>query len=50
MTKPFDISKQMVMKAYKRVKANSAGAGVDQESLEGFDRNLKDNLYKIWNR
>ena len=38
------------MKAYKLVKANKGSAGVDQESLEGFERNLKDNLYKIWNR
>lgn len=50
MTKPFDISKQMVMKAYKLVKANAGGAGVDRESLEDFEKNLKDNLYKIWNR
>lgn len=38
------------MKAYELVKANKGVAGVDQESLEGFDKNLKDNLYKIWNR
>jgi RNA-directed DNA polymerase len=25
-------------------------AGVDQESIEDFKLNLKDNLYKIWNR
>ena len=48
--KPFDISKRVVWEAYKRVKANKGGAGVDCESLEGFEKNLKDNLYKIWNR
>jgi group II intron reverse transcriptase/maturase len=36
--------------AYKRIKANRGAAGVDQQSLEDFERNLKDNLYKLWNR
>lgn len=49
-TKPFVISKSLVMAAYKRVKANRGAAGVDQQSLEQFDLKLKDNLYKIWNR
>jgi len=49
-TKPFIIGKELVMKAYELVKANKGAAGVDQESLEGFDKNLEDNLYKIWNR
>ncbi len=48
--KPFGISKRVVWEAYKRVKANNGGAGVDCESLEGFEKNLKDNLYRIWNR
>lgn len=48
--KPFGISKRVVWEAYKRVKANKGGAGVDSESVEGFEKNLKDNLYKIWNR
>lgn len=48
--KPFGISKRVVWDAYKSVKANKGGAGVDSESLEGFEKNLKDNLYKIWNR
>ena len=49
-TKVFNISKQLVIQAYELVKANAGAAGVDQQSLEDFDRNLKDNLYKIWNR
>lgn len=49
-TKAFNISKQLVVQAYKFVKANDGAAGVDQQLLEDFDRNLKDNLYKIWNR
>ena len=49
-TKPFNISKQLVMQAYKLVKRNKGAAGIDQQSLEEFDENLKDNLYKLWNR
>jgi len=38
------------MNAYKMVKQNAGGAGVDEQSIQDFERNLKDNLYKIWNR
>src|SRR5712692_5419964 len=48
--KPYDIPKQLVWKAYQRVKANRGAAGVDGESLAAFEENLEDNLYKIWNR
>ena len=48
--KPFSISKMVVWEAYKRVKANRGGAGVDRESISDFDKDLKKNLYKIWNR
>lgn len=49
-TKPFCISKKSVMAAWERVKANKGGFGIDEESIEDFELNLKDNLYKIWNR
>lgn len=49
-TKPFRIAKQAVWEAYKRVKANHGAAGVDEESITAFEENLKDNLYKLWNR
>lgn len=49
-TKPFDISKQLVMQGWKLVKENDGSAGVDQQSIADFEMNLKDNLYKIWNR
>ena len=48
--KPFNISKRVVFEAYKRVKANKGAAGVDKESITDFEKDLKDNLYKIWNR
>lgn len=48
--KPFNISRYAVWEAYLRVKANRGAAGVDEQSLEDFKQNLKDNLYKIWNR
>lgn len=49
-TKPFVIDKWLVYEAYKAVKANAGAAGVDQQSIEDFEADLKDNLYKIWNR
>jgi RNA-directed DNA polymerase len=48
--KPFSISKWIVWKAYERVKANQGAAGVDSESIEMFEKDLKNNVYKIWNR
>ena len=47
--KPFCISKKEVWEAYKRVKANKGAAGVDEQSIEDFEKKLKKNLYKIWN-
>ena len=49
-TKSYEISKHVVMEAYQRVKANKGAAGIDDESLEAFETNLRNNLYKIWNR
>jgi len=48
--KPFEISKRLVVEAWKQVKANQGAAGVDKESIADFERDLKGNLYKIWNR
>ena len=49
-TKPFKISKQAVKIAFDRVKANKGTYGIDEQSIEEFEENLKDNLHKIWNR
>lgn len=48
--KPYVIPKQLVWEAYQRVKANRGAAGVDGESLAMFEKDLKGNLYKVWNR
>ena len=48
--KPFDISKQEVWEAYKKVKANKGAPGADGCSIGDFEKDLKNNLYKIWNR
>ena len=49
-TKPYDIPKQTVWDAFQRVKANKGAAGVDEETIGEFEKDLKGNLYKIWNR
>ncbi len=48
--KPFDIPKREVWEAFKKVKANQGAAGVDGQSIADFEIDLKDNLYKLWNR
>lgn len=48
--KPYEISKYLIMEAFQRVKANHGSAGIDGVSISDFEKNLKDNLYKIWNR
>jgi RNA-directed DNA polymerase len=48
--KPFEISKRAVWEAWEKVKANRGAPGVVGMTLEEFESDLKDNLYKIWNR
>src|SRR5258708_39375148 len=48
--KPFDIPTREVWEAFKRVKANRGAAGVGGQSIEDFEADLTDNLYKLWNR
>src|SRR5690348_7516086 len=48
--KPFKIEKRQVYEAYKAVRSNHGAAGVDGQTLEMFERDLAENLYKIWNR
>ncbi|MES9859192.1 MAG: group II intron reverse transcriptase/maturase [Sedimenticola sp.] len=48
--KSFCITKRQVWEAYKRVKVNKGAAGVDGQTIKDFEADLKDNLYKLWNR
>jgi RNA-directed DNA polymerase len=48
--KTHEISKHLVMEAFKLVKANKGAVGVDGESLKQYEEKLEDNLYKLWNR
>ncbi len=48
--KPFDIPKRVAGEADQRVKANRGAAGVDGQSIEAVDQDVKNNLFKLWNR
>ena len=48
--KSFAISKREVWEAWEKVKANKGAPGVDGCSIGDFEADLKNNLYKIWNR
>ena len=48
--KPFSIDKKQVYEAYKAVKSNAGSAGVDGQTIEQFETDLQNNLYKLWNR
>lgn len=49
-TKPFEIPKTEVWQAYLEVKSKGGAAGVDEQTMEAFEQDLKGNLYRIWNR
>jgi group II intron reverse transcriptase/maturase len=48
--KSFDISKWEVWEAYGKVKENQGASGVDGQSIEEFEVDLRGNLFRIWNR
>ena len=48
--KPFSVGKQEVWEAFKKVRSKDGAAGVDGQSIEEFERDLSNNLYKLWNR
>jgi RNA-directed DNA polymerase len=50
IVKPYEISKKLVWEAWKRIKANKGASGVDSQTIQDFEEDLKNNLYKIWNR
>lgn len=49
-TKSVPISREMVWSAYKKVRSNQGGAGVDRLGMDEFDANRSEHLYKLWNR
>ena len=49
-SKQYDISRFTMWQAYRKVKANRGSAGIDNVDFEKYELNLKDNLYKLWNR
>jgi RNA-directed DNA polymerase len=48
--KSFDISKRAVWRAWEKVRANKGAPGVDKVSIAEFELDLKNNLYRVWNR
>ncbi len=48
--RPFAISKWIVWEAYRQVRRNKGVAGVDGQSVEDFEEDLENNLYKVWVR
>ncbi len=40
----------MIWEAYQQVRTNRGAAGIDDETIADFERNLPKNLYKLWNR
>ena len=48
--KSFEIRKLLVYEAWKRVQANAGAPGVDAVSIDRFEAEETDNLYKLWNR
>src|SRR5262249_54773229 len=48
--KPFEIGKRLIVEAWEKVRANKGAPGVDAVGIGLFEEQLKDNLYKLWNR
>jgi RNA-directed DNA polymerase len=48
--KPFEIGKRLIVEAWEKVRANKGAPGVDAVSIGLFEEQLRDNLYKLWNR
>lgn len=49
-TKSQPITRVMVWQAYKKVRKNNGGSGVDGMTWDALERDLPRHLYKLWNR
>lgn len=49
-TKPYRITKRAVITAYESVKANKGTYGIDEQTIEDFEKKRNNNIYKNWNR
>ena len=49
-TKSIPITKRMIWESYKKVRSNKGAAGIDEETIEWYEKRLQDNLYMLWNR
>jgi RNA-directed DNA polymerase len=49
-TKSQPVTRVMVWRAYKKVKASKGAAGIDEMSWQDLDNDLSKQLYKLWNR
>ena len=49
-TKEHPITRRMVLEAFKLVKANRGAAGVDGQEIKQYEKELRGNTYKLWNR
>ncbi len=48
--KSFEISKRLMVEAWEKVRANNGAPGVDAVGIGLFAEQLRDNLYRLWNR
>jgi len=48
--KSFEIPKRLVYEAWEKVRANTGAPGVDAVSIAEFGNEVRNNLYKLWNR
>jgi len=48
--KSYEIPKSLVWMAWLKVRSNGGAAGADGVTIPQFEENVKDDLYKLWNR
>lgn len=48
--RPFDIPKRWVWEGFKQVRSRKGSPGYDGQSIADFEGDLRNNLYKLWNR